>query len=96
MDSSSAPSFPTPNLSTVNAQSIRQKFDPAWAHVTMANSSDEKKLLLCSFCEKVIKGEGINRMKMHLAGQSGGVAQCKKVPNDVRYRMLENIKEVAQ
>jgi len=35
----------------------------------MAPSSDGKKLFICNFCEKVIKGGGINRMKMHLAGQ---------------------------
>ena len=96
MDSSSIPSIPTPYSSTVNAQSIRQKSDPEWAHVTMAQSSAGKKQLICNFCEKVIKGGGINRMKMHLAGQSRDVAQCQKVSNDVRYRMLENLKEVAQ
>lgn len=79
MDSSSTPFIPTPDSWTVNAQSIGQKSDPAWAHVTMAKSSDGKKLLICNFCEKVIKGGGVNRMKMHLAGQNGDVAQCKKV-----------------
>jgi len=40
----------------------------------MAQSSDGKTLLICNFCEKVIEGGGINRMKMHLAEQSGDVA----------------------
>jgi len=35
-------------------------------------------------------------MKMHLAGQSGDVARCKKVPNDVCFRMNESLKEIAQ
>ena len=51
----------------------------------MAQSSDGKKLLIHNFCEKVMKGGGINRMKMHLAGQSGDVAPCKKMPNDVMF-----------
>ena len=74
MDSSSTTSIPTSDSSTINPQSIRQKTDPARAYVTMAQSSDGKKLLICNFCEKVIKGGGINRMKMHLAGQSGDMA----------------------
>ena len=57
MDSSSSPSNSTPNSSTINSQSIRQKIDPAWAYVTMAQSNDGKGLLICNFCEKVIKGE---------------------------------------
>jgi len=66
MDSSSTPSIPTPN-SIVNAESIHQKSDLAWAQVIMTYSIDGKKLLICNFCEKVIKDEGINRMEMHLA-----------------------------
>ena len=78
MDSSSTPSTPTPDSSTINPQSIRQKTDPAWAYVTMAQSSDGKKLLICNFCEKIIKGGGIRRIKMHLVGQSGVAARCKR------------------
>ena len=35
-------------------------------------------------------------MKMYLAGQSGDVARCKKVPNDVCFRMNESLKEISQ
>ena len=59
MDSSSTPSIPTLNSSIVNPQPIRQKTDPAWAYVTMAQSNYGKRLLICNFCEKVIKGGGI-------------------------------------
>ena len=83
MKSSSTPSIPTLDSSTINPQSICQKTDLAWTHVTMTQSSDRKKLLICNFCEKVIKGGGISRIKMHLAGQSGVVARCKKVLSDV-------------
>ena len=96
MDSSSTPSNSTPNSSTINPQSIRQKTDPAWPYVTMAQSNHEKRFLICNFCEKFIKGGGINRMKMHLVGQSGHVVRCKKVPNDVCFQMNESLKEIAQ
>ena len=62
----------------------------------MAQSNEGKKLLIHNFCEKVIKGGGINSMKMHLVGQSGDVARCKKMPNDVCFRMNESSKEIAQ
>jgi len=96
MDSSSTPSIPIPDSSTINPQSICQKADPAWSYVTMAQSSDGKKLLICNFYEKVIKRGGINRMKMHLAGQSGDVARCEKVSNDVCFRLNESLKKIAQ
>ena len=72
-DSSPPSSTLTPDSSAVNAQSIRQKTDPAWVHVTEAKSNDGKRLLICNFCEKVIKGGGIHKMKKHLAGQKGDV-----------------------
>lgn len=78
MKSSSTPSIPTLDSSTINPQSIRQKTNLAWAHVTMTQSSDRKKLLICNFCVKIIKGGGIRRIKMHLVGQSGVVARCKR------------------
>ena len=96
MESSSTSSIPTLDSSTINRQSIHQKTDLVWPYVTMAQSSDGKKLLICNFCEKVIKGGGINMMKMHLAGLSGDVARCKKVSNDVCFRMNESLKEIAQ
>ena len=52
--------------------------------------------LFCNFCEKGIKGGGINRMKMNVVGQSGDVTRCKKVSNDVCFRMNESLKEIAQ
>lgn len=56
-------------------------------HVTEAKSNDGKRLLICNFCEKVIKVGGIHRMKRHLARQKGDVGPCKSTPHDVRFRM---------
>ena len=96
MDSSSTPSTPTPDSSTINPQSIRQETYLTWSYVTMAQSSDGKKLLIRNFCENVIKEGGINRIEMHLARQSGDAAWCKKVSNDVCFHMNESLKEIAQ
>jgi len=50
-NSSSPPSStPTPDSSAVSAQSVRQKTDPAWVHVTEAKSNEGKRLLICNFC----------------------------------------------
>jgi len=35
-------------------------------------------------------------MKMNVVGQSGDVTRCKKVSNDVCFRMNESLKEIAQ
>ena len=35
-------------------------------------------------------------MKMHLVGQSGDVARCKKMPNDVCFQMNESLKKISQ
>lgn len=43
-----------------------------------------RKTLTCMCCAKVVKGGGIRRMKMHLAGKKGDVGLCKKVPSDAR------------
>ena len=96
-NSSSPPSStPTPDSSAVSAQSVRQKTDPAWVHVTEAKFNDGKRLLICNFCEKVIKGGGIHRMKKHLAGQKGDVGPCKSAPPDVRFRMQQSLNEFAR
>ncbi|KAG6659862.1 hypothetical protein CIPAW_03G065700 [Carya illinoinensis] len=54
--------------------------DPAWAHaraVPGARNNTE-----CLYCNKVIRGGGITRLKYHLAGIPGNVEACKKVSED--------------
>ena len=47
----------------------------------------------CVHCRQTYKGWGINRIKLHLAGIKGDIGSCKKVSQDVRYQMLEYLKE---
>ena len=50
---------------------------------------------MCIYCDKIIRGWGINRFKFHLAGIKGQVETCKKVPPDVQYQMKQNLDEGA-
>ncbi|XP_054816852.1 uncharacterized protein LOC129316449 [Prosopis cineraria] len=70
---------------------MRGKTDPAWAHVALRKEG-KKNIYTCLYCASSYGGGGINRMKQHLAGVSGQVASCKKVPHDVRHRMVESLK----
>ncbi|XP_077244083.1 uncharacterized protein LOC143884415 [Tasmannia lanceolata] len=61
--------------------------DPAWAYGTLVPGQKNK--VTCVFCGKVISGGGIIRLKEHLAAVPGEVASCKKVTEDVKYRMKQ-------
>ena len=82
--------------STSNSQSIRSKTDPAWEHVSEEMCSNGRKALTCLYCKKVIKGGGIHRMKLHLAGVKGDIGPCKSVPPDVKYRMENSLQEIVK
>ncbi|XP_057507390.1 uncharacterized protein LOC130790464 [Actinidia eriantha] len=84
------------NSTSNSTPSTRGKTDPAWEHVNEGRSHDGKKTFTCLYCGKTIKGGGINRMKQHLAGKSGEVGPCKKVPADVRFRMEECLKAIRE
>ena len=73
---------------------MREKCDPAWDHVT-EKLKDGESSYRCIHCEKVYKGRGISRMKRHLVGIKGDVVVCKGVPDDVRFQMAENLKEIS-
>ena len=81
--------------SNANSSSVRVKCDPAWDHVT-EEVKDGKSSYRCIHCGKSYKGGGINRMKRHLAGIKGDVAACMGVPYDVRFLMVENLKEISK
>ena len=81
--------------SNTNASSVRAKCDPAWDHIT-EELKGGKSSYRCIHCGKVYKGGGINRMKRHLAGIKGAVAACTSVPYDVRFQMVENLKEISK
>ncbi|XLR03426.1 hypothetical protein S83_069624, partial [Arachis hypogaea] len=70
----------------------RAKNDPAWGHCKQVVESG-KTILLCIYCEKLIRGGGIHRFKLHLAGK-GDVESCRKVPAAVRHQFHESIEEL--
>ncbi|XP_057444720.1 uncharacterized protein LOC130736962 [Lotus japonicus] len=70
----------------------RKKTDVAWAHCFVA-TEDGKPVLICLHCNKNIKGGGINRMKAHLARESGQITGCPNVPDEVQVKMKESIDE---
>ncbi|KAH7842746.1 hypothetical protein Vadar_008682 [Vaccinium darrowii] len=82
--------------STANSSAAtRGKTDPAWGHVCEGRDPNGKKTLTCLYCQKCIKGGGINRMKQHLAGRTGEVGACKKVSADVKYEMEQSLKAIS-
>uniref|UniRef100_A0A7N2R4S6 BED-type domain-containing protein n=1 Tax=Quercus lobata TaxID=97700 RepID=A0A7N2R4S6_QUELO len=97
MESASVPSNERASTtgSNANSSSVRAKCDPAWDHVT-EELKDGRSSYRCIHCGKTYKGGGINRMKRHLAGIKGDVAACMGVPYDVRFQMVENLKEISK
>ncbi|XP_020972805.1 uncharacterized protein LOC110269357 [Arachis ipaensis] len=69
------------------------KNDPAWGHCKQVVESG-KTILLCIYCEKLIRGGGIHRFKLHLSGKGGDVESCRKVPAAVRHQFHESIEEL--
>ncbi|GKE26632.1 zinc finger, CCHC-type, retrotransposon gag domain protein, partial [Tanacetum coccineum] len=74
------------------APSVRE-LDKAWEHVTQHVEENGKKVFICNFCSKIIRGGGINRVKKHLAGRKGDVASCTLVDPDVRFVIEGTLKE---
>ncbi|GJU49141.1 hypothetical protein Tco_1218696 [Tanacetum coccineum] len=74
------------------APSVRE-LDKAWEHVTQHVEENGKKVFICNFCSKIIRGGGINRVKKHLAGRKGDVAPCTLVDPDVRFVIEGTLKE---
>ncbi|XP_026451622.1 uncharacterized protein LOC113351932 [Papaver somniferum] len=76
--------------------SCRGKTDIAWKYAMEEKDPlTKKRSITYLVCLKNIIGGGINRPKMHLAGQRGEITPCKKVSLDVRYQMLESLKETS-
>ncbi|XP_066399708.1 uncharacterized protein [Miscanthus floridulus] len=65
--------------------------DPAWVHAKVDASS--RNAIICLHCGKKIGGGGITRFKYHLAGVPGQVESCKKVPDDVKRQIIQQIDE---
>lgn len=63
--------------------------DPGWEHGVPQD--ERKKKVKCNYCEKIVSG-GINRFKQHLARIPGEVAPCKSAPEEVFFKIKENMK----
>lgn len=95
MASSEAPTQPSAEASTQDSQTqrnVRAKTDIAWGHAKIVLDGEKEKPQ-CIYCNKVIKGGGINRLKLHLAGETGQVEACGKAPEEVRFKMKQNREE---
>ncbi|XP_031272896.1 uncharacterized protein LOC116131388 [Pistacia vera] len=68
--------------------------DIAWEHVNESVDENGKKILKCIYCGKIIRGGGIYRVKLHLAGIKGEVGKCSKVPFDVKFKIKEALNEI--
>ncbi|KAL4562501.1 hypothetical protein LXL04_034707 [Taraxacum kok-saghyz] len=95
MDSESPEQAPSRSHSSVQSN-VQTKTDIGWDYATLVVDANGKKSCICNFCNKVISGGGINRVKKHLAGYKGEVVACPKVPSDVRFTIQGNLKETAQ
>ncbi|CAN1337506.1 hypothetical protein LINPERPRIM_LOCUS37629 [Linum perenne] len=71
--------------------SVRAKTDPAWAYAQQNGTK-----ITCLLCSHTFAGGGISRFKNHLAGVSGNIRACMKVPVDVREAMLKNLNDTAK
>ncbi|XP_039687989.1 uncharacterized protein [Medicago truncatula] len=95
MASSEAPTQPSAEASTQDSQTqrnVRAKTDIAWGHAKIVLDGEKEKPQ-CIYCNKVIKGGGINRLKLHLAGETGQVEACSQAPEEVRFKMKQNREE---
>lgn len=51
----------------------------------------DRQKIKCKYCNKVILGGGISRLKQHLAGERGNIAPCEEVPEDVKLQMQQHL-----
>uniref|UniRef100_A0A2N9ITI2 BED-type domain-containing protein n=1 Tax=Fagus sylvatica TaxID=28930 RepID=A0A2N9ITI2_FAGSY len=66
--------------------------DPAWAHARVV--PEARNNTICLYCNKLIKGGGITRLKYHLAGIRGQVESCKSAPDDVKWQMKQLVEDL--
>lgn len=77
---------------------VRAKSDPAWAYgleMEVVEDGKKKKWIKCLLCNEVLKGGGIHRLKLHLAGITGSVKGCRNVTAEVRYEMQQSMETFA-
>ncbi|KAF7839716.1 uncharacterized protein G2W53_008198 [Senna tora] len=81
---------------TRRSNKIKSGMDPSNASNANASTPSSGQQSITDSSTLTYKGGGINRMKQHLAGVTGQITSCKKVPHDVRHQMLESLKNVQQ
>ncbi|XP_023884919.1 uncharacterized protein LOC111997101 [Quercus suber] len=89
----STPSHEVDSNVVESSSGVREKVDPAWEHFSLGVDEKGRNTFTCVYCKQTYKGGGINRMKRHLAGIKSDIGWCKKVSHDVRYQLLEYVKE---
>lgn len=82
----------TQESQTQSQRNVRAKTDIAWGHAIIVLDGGKEKPQ-CIYCKKIIKGGGINRLKLHLAGETGQVEACGQAPAEVRFKMQQNREE---
>uniref|UniRef100_A0A2N9EDY6 BED-type domain-containing protein n=1 Tax=Fagus sylvatica TaxID=28930 RepID=A0A2N9EDY6_FAGSY len=83
------------NSSTIGssaASAPTRSDDPAWAHARVV--PEARNNTICLYCNKLIKGGGITRLKYHFAGIRGQVESCKSAPDDVKWQMKQLIEDL--
>ena len=92
-ENGSTPSHEVDSNVVESSSRIGEKVDPAWEHFSLGADEKGRNTFTCMYCRQTYKGGGINRMKQHFAGIKGDIGSCKKLSHDVRYQMLEYLKE---
>ncbi|GAU30497.1 hypothetical protein TSUD_18770 [Trifolium subterraneum] len=92
--SSETPSSQPPSQEASSAQSlvernVRRKTDITWAHWKLLPNNK----ISCLYCNKIIGGGGIHRVKEHLAGIPGNTEICKDVPPEWVVDVKKQIEE---
>lgn len=59
-----------------------KKKDPGWVHAERLEGS--RAHWKCKYCNKIFRGGGVSRLKMHIAGFVGDVVSCPAVPQEIR------------
>ncbi|XP_020585352.1 uncharacterized protein LOC110028004 isoform X2 [Phalaenopsis equestris] len=72
-----------------NGSAPHRATDVGWDHGTMVNGDRQK--IMCRYCQKIILGGGISRLKQHLAGERGNIAPCEKVPDYVKTNIRQHL-----
>ena len=92
-DTRSTPSHEVDSNVVESSSRVREKVDLACEHFSLGVNEKRQNTFTCVYCRQTYKGGGINRMKKHIVGIKGDIGSCTKVSHDVRYQMLEYVKE---